>query len=135
MLLGSARFTKDLDITYATDESNLERLGGVLLSLNARPRGVDEEIPLVPDARTLRHVSLLALDTDAGWLDLLADPPGGPRYSDLRARATRLDLDGTTVRVASVDDMIAMKKAAGRPQDIADIDELEAIKRLQRRGS
>jgi predicted nucleotidyltransferase len=130
VLLGSARYTKDLDITYETDRPNLDALGEVLIELHARLRGVDEELPFVPDGPTLRRAMLLTLETDAGWLDLLADPPGGPRYRELRANAMAVDLDGFSVRVAHIDDMIAMKKAAGRLQDMADIEELEAIKRL-----
>ena len=131
ILLGSARNTKDLDITYDTAHDNLVRLGSVLIDLRARLRGIEEEVPFVPDERTLRHVSLLTLDTDAGWLDLLAQPPGAPQYAELRARAAELDLDGLTIRVADIDDLIAMKKVAGRLQDRADIDELEAIKHLR----
>lgn len=133
VLLGSARNTKDLDITFATDEANLEALGHVLQGLHARLRGVHEDVPFIPDARTLRQVSLLTLDTDAGWLDLLAAPPGGPPYATLRAHATELDLDGSNIRVASIDDMIAMKNTAGRLQDLADVDELQTIKRLRQK--
>ncbi|HEY5318532.1 MAG TPA: hypothetical protein VIJ20_11155 [Solirubrobacteraceae bacterium] len=133
VLLGSARNTKDLDITFATDATNLEALGKVLIDLNARLRGVHADVPFVPDARTLRHVSLLTLDTDAGWLDLLAEPPGGPPYATLRANATEVDLGGYSIRVADIDDMITMKNTAGRLQDLADIDELETIKRLRKR--
>ena len=135
VLLGSARNTKDLDITFATDEANLEALGEVLTSLNARLRGVHEDVPFVPDARTLRQVSLLTLETDAGWLDLLAEPPGGPPYATLRANAAELDLGGFHIRVADIDDMIKMKNTAGRLQDLADIDELITIKRLRQKKS
>lgn len=131
VLLGSARNTNDLDITFATDSANLQALGDVLLALNARLRGVDEEVPFIPDGRTLRQVSLLSLETDGGWLDLLAAPGGAPPYAELRDRARLVRLDGIRVRVADIDDMIAMKKAAGRLRDLADIEELEAIKRLQ----
>lgn len=131
VLLGSARNTKDVDITYDTAHENLVKLGHVLIGLNARLRGVDEDIPFVPDERTLGQVSLLALDTDAGWLDLLAQPPGGPPYAELRARSTAIELGGVSVRVADIDDLIAMKKIAGRPQDVVDVGELEAIKRLR----
>jgi predicted nucleotidyltransferase len=131
VLLGSARYTKDLDITYATDSPNLDALGQVLIELRARLRGIEEDVPFVPDGRTLRRMMLLMLDTDAGWLDLLVEPTGGPTYDELRAHATEVELDGFKVRVADVEDMIAMKKAAGRLQDLADIEELEAIKRLR----
>ncbi len=133
ILHGSARNTVDLDITYATTHENLIRLGHVLIELNARLRGIEEGVPFVPDADTLRRVSLLTLDTDAGWLDLLADPPGGPSYAQLRAKAMPADLDGAVVHVASLDDMIAMKTVAGRLRDLVDIDELETIKRLRAR--
>jgi hypothetical protein len=131
VLLGSPRNTKDLDITFSTAPANLQALGRVLVEVHARLRGVTEEIPFVPDARTLRQAMLLTLETDDGWLDLLAEPPGGPPYAELRERAIEVELDGITIRVAAIDDMIAMKKAAGRLQDLADIDELEAIKRLR----
>lgn len=130
VLLGSARVTRDLDVCYATDEGNLEALGEVLLELGARLRGVDEVVRFVPDWRTLRRVELLTLNTDAGPLDLISRPPGAPGYEALRRNARRFDVGGFSVLVASIDDMLAMKRSAGRPQDLADIEELEAIRRL-----
>jgi predicted nucleotidyltransferase len=76
---------------------------------------------------------VLTLDTAAGELDVLAKPSGAPRYDVLRRRAERYDLGGFSVLVASLDDLIAMKQAAGRPKDRADVDELETIRRLRRR--
>jgi hypothetical protein len=132
VLSGSARLTRDLDIVFAPDEGNLDALGGVLVDLEARLRGVDEVIPFSPDGRTLRNAQLLTLDTGAGWLDVHRQPDGAPAYDVLRRNAERVRLGDFAVLVASPDDMIAMKRAAGRPQDIADIAEWEAIKRLRR---
>jgi hypothetical protein len=129
---GSATITRDLDVAYATDEENLERLGAVLVALGARLRGVTEDVPFVPDGRTLRRTRVLTLDTPDGRLDVLADPDGSPGYELLRERALAADLDGIVVRIASLDDLIAMKKAAGRPKDLVAVEELEAIRRLQR---
>ena len=56
---GYGRATKDLDITYSTDHENLGRLGGVLVALHARLRGVVEDVPFVPDDRTLARTRLL----------------------------------------------------------------------------
>src|SRR3954447_16751201 len=81
---GHIRTTRDLDITYATTPRNLELLGRVLVMLDARLRGVAEVVPFVPDGRTLRAAELLTLETTLGGLDLLASPPGAPRYPDLK---------------------------------------------------
>jgi predicted nucleotidyltransferase len=131
---GYGRATKDLDITYATDRENLVRLGDVLVALHARVRGVADDVPFVADERTLARTRLLTLDTDDGSLDLLADPPGAPPYATMRARADRVDLDGIVVAVAALEDLLAMKRAAGRPQDLIDIDALEVARRLRVEG-
>jgi predicted nucleotidyltransferase len=124
---GYGRATKDLDITYATDRKNLVRLGEVLVALHAHLRGVPEDVPFVGDERTLARARLLTLDTDDGSLGLLADPP----YATMRARADRVDLDGIIVAVAALEDLLAMKRAAGRPQDLIDIDALEVARRVR----
>jgi hypothetical protein len=124
----SPRFTRDLDICHSLAADNLERLAGVLTSLGARLRGVDEELPFHPDARTLRHAGTLTLTTTAGDLDLLAEPAGSPGYAALRRRALLIDLDGVSVRVASLEDLIAMKQASGRPQDLIDIESLQVAR-------
>jgi nucleotidyltransferase AbiEii toxin of type IV toxin-antitoxin system len=134
VIQASPRFTRDLDISYATDAANLERLGTLLIELDARLRGVEEDLPFSPDARTLRHAQMLRLTTRDGDLDLLADPPGSPGYPALRRRADIVDLDGDSVRVASLEDLIAMKRAAGRAQDEIDVESLE-VARSRLRGA
>jgi hypothetical protein len=127
---GSPRLTRDLDIAYAADKANLEALGAVLIGLEARPAGVAEEVPFVADARTLADVQLLTLTTVAGRLDVMTRPDGAPSYDVLRRRAERQRIANVSVLVASIDDLISIKRAAGRNKDLGDIDELEAIKRL-----
>jgi predicted nucleotidyltransferase len=129
---GYARFTKDLDIVYATNAANLERLGDVLVALGARLRGIDEDVPFVPDARTLKRTTILTLDTSLGSIDLLVDPDGADRYEPMRERADVVELDGVEFRIVSLDDLLSMKRAAGRPQDIADVDALLTVRRVQR---
>jgi predicted nucleotidyltransferase len=121
----SPRITKDLDICYSRDSSNLEALGAVLVAAGAKLRDVDEDLPFVPDARTLRRTVILTLRTADGDIDLLAEPQGCPPYEALRAHADRIELEGLPVLVASVDDLIAMKRAAGRAQDLIDLEALE----------
>lgn len=129
---GYVRATKDLDIVYASDADNLERLGNVLIAIRARLAGIDEDVPFVPDAATLRRTSLLTLSSDEGRIDLLVNPPGAAPYPDLVARAEIADFGDFEVRIASLDDLEAMKRAAGRPQDAVDLRAIDAIRRLQR---
>jgi predicted nucleotidyltransferase len=128
----SPRFTKDLDICYSLEQENLDRLGDALVKLDARLRGIEEDLPFVPDGRTLRHARMLTLTTSAGDIDLLTHPAGAPAYPALRRSATRIDLEGVSVLVAAVDDLIAMKRATGRPQDLVDLESLEIARRRLR---
>jgi hypothetical protein len=128
---GSPQITQDLDITYASDAENLERLGSVLVALGATLRGVTDDVPFVPDGRTLRHTRVLTLATREGNLDLLAQPDGSTGYARLRANAITATVAGIEVRIADLDDLIAMKRAAGRPKDQIYIEELETIRRLR----
>jgi len=134
VLSGYGRTTRDLDIAFAGDAANLRALGGVLTSIDARLRGVDDEIPFVADERTLAGIQLLTLETSLGWLDVHRQVPGIRSYELLRRNAERVTLDGLPVLVASVDALLAMKEAAGRPQDRIDILALEAIRRQSREG-
>lgn len=129
---GYVRLTRDLDIVYERRRGNLDRLGEVLVELHARLRGGREDVPFVPDGRALRSTEILTLTTDHGWLDLLAVPAGAPPYADLRAGADMIEIANVTLAVASIGDLLAMKRAANRPRDIADIEALEAIARLRR---
>lgn len=131
VLHGSPRITQDLDISYATDQANLDALGRALIDVSARLYGVDDDVPFVADGRTLARTELLTLQTDLGKLDLMTDPSGGPGYERLRADAETVDIGGLAVRIASLDDLISMKRSAGRPKDEGDVVELEAIARLR----
>jgi predicted nucleotidyltransferase len=133
VLHGFPRLTRDLDIAFAFNSENLEALGEALVDLGARLRGVEEEVDFIPDARTLQGIELLTLQTEAGWLDIHRLPQGVDCYQALKDRAERVDLDGLSILLASPDDLIAMKRAAGRAIDTTDIAALESIKRLRAR--
>lgn len=133
VLHGSARITQDLDVCFATDDTNLGALGKVLVELESRLRGVPEDVPFVPDAETLRRVDVLTLETNAGDFDVLARPDGAPPYARMRQNAERYDVGAFAVLVASIDDLLSMKRATGRPKDLADVEELTSIARLRAR--
>ena len=119
---GHPRNTRDIDFVAASDRPNLERLAAALAALNARLWGVDAELlGITLDAESLASGANFTLTTDAGGLDFFNEVPGGVPYEDLRSRALVVQLPGLTIRVAGRDDLIRMKQAAGRPQDLDDI--------------
>lgn len=114
---GSSYPTYDVDVAYARDRANLERLAGSLRSLGATLRGAPPDLPFILDAKTLEEGGNFTFDTALGSLDVLAYPSGSPAYEQLTAAASVVSLQGFRVRVASLDHLIRMKEAAGRPKD------------------
>ena len=125
---GSAYMTEDLDIAYARDPGNLGRLAAALAQLDARLRGAPQELPFLLDAESLRQGAHFTFETASGPLDILDQPDGSPPYAELKRRAgEHLDVDGLPVLVASLDDLIAMKEATGRPRDRVVASELREL--------
>src|SRR5919204_5960645 len=73
-LYGSDRDTFDLDICPSTDRANLDALGRALIDVDASLRGLEEDVPFVPEGRTLSGIQILTLDTSFGPLDVLMRP-------------------------------------------------------------
>jgi predicted nucleotidyltransferase len=132
---GYLRGTGDIDIVPRPTLLNLSRLGEALVELEATPRHTRAAID-VSDPHLLKRVPMIPLTTSHGRLDLLSieQLAGAPAsYDELDGRALTIELEGFDVRVAGLDDLLRMKRAAGRDQDRLDIaaltrtdDELEA---------
>lgn len=133
-LYGSNRNTYDLDIVPAPGLENARRLERALAALDARIRGIDaDKLGIGLDAETLVDGANFTLATRHGDLDVMPLTEGGLNWDDLRARAVELQLrDDLAVAVVGKDDLIAMKRAAGRPQDIEDIAQITAGVHLAR---
>ena len=127
-LRGSPIITGDVDICYAREDANLERLAEALRALDAHLRGAPPDVPFHLDARTLRAGDHFTFSTSAGALDILGTPSGAEDFGDLDGNATDEEVDGITVRVASLDDLIRMKRAAGRPKDLIALEWLSAVR-------
>ncbi len=135
-LLGSPIVTFDLDVCYSRDRANLGRLVRVLTNIGARMRGAPTELPFRLDAQTLWNGDSFTFDTAHGPFDILGTPSGTSGYDDLAAGAVAVQLDDRRVLIASLDDLIRMKRAAGRPKDLLAIEELGALREeLDRKGS
>jgi len=124
---GSSYSTFDLDLAYSREPENLKRIAAVLRSLDAQLRGAPPDIPFLLDAQTLKAGANFTFKTSLGSVDLLGDLAGSPPYDRLRQAATVIDVLGHEIRVASLDHLIAMKEAAGRPKDKLMATEYRAI--------
>jgi hypothetical protein len=127
-LHGSPTVTNDLDLCYARDRGNLEALAAALRTMHARLRGVDDDVPFMMDAESLHRGDRFTFVTDAGSVDILGMPSGVSGFDELARAAVRMDLNGLTVMVASIDDLIRMKRAAGRPKDLIEVEVLGALR-------
>lgn len=125
---GVQRATKDVDIVPDPDRSNLGRLYDALESVGAKPVELEDfeprELPVSFDLDSLAAGGNWALLTELGRLDLMQWLEG-VEYRGLRSRAEFRDLpDVGRVWFTGLDDLIAMKLAAGRPQDLVDVENL-----------
>jgi hypothetical protein len=127
-LHGSPTVTNDVDLCYARDPENLERLASALRELRGHLRGAPEGLPFRLDAKTLASGLNFTFETDAGNLDVLGMPSGTQGFEELDRTAEALDLEDLTVRVASLDDLIRMKQAAARPKDLIEVEVLGALR-------
>jgi hypothetical protein len=127
-LHGSPTVTNDIDVCPARSAENLERLAAALADLGAKLRGVDQDVPFLLDAATLAAGDHFTFTTRAGAVDVLGTPSGVSGFDELSRRAVPFDLDGLTVLVASVDDLIRMKRAAGRAKDLIEAEVLSALR-------
>ena len=114
---GSVLPSFDLDVAYARDRVNLERLAATLHELGATLRGAPAGLPFTLDARTIEGGMHFTFDTEYGPFDILSDPDGAPPYAQLKQAAVATEIDGEPVLVASLDHLIAMKDASGREKD------------------
>jgi hypothetical protein len=125
---GSAHPSFDVDIAYARDRANLERLAAALTELEARLRGAPPDVPFLLDAETLERGAHFTFETRYGAIDILHDPTGAPAYANLREAAGEpREFQGHHIRIASIDHLIAMKEATARTKDKLHATELRVI--------
>lgn len=150
-LHGSATVTQDLDVCYARDRANLEALARALRELEVTLRGAPPGLPFRADEPTLRMGLNFTFDTKYGPLDCLGEATGISRsavddldlhrtiamqlgrstYEVLAPNAERMRIGETDVLVASLDDLIRMKRGAGRPQDLIEVERLTALREVR----
>ena len=132
---GSLMLTNDLDVCYARDSANLERLAQALRSVHARLRNAPEGLPFILDAETLKRGLNFTFTTDIGDLDLLGEVRGVGRYEEVVADSLTVELFDYRFAVIDIGKLIVAKRAAGRPKDLIALPELEAIQEDNKRST
>jgi predicted nucleotidyltransferase len=123
-LHGFPRATADLDLWLETSPANVERTLAALRDFGFAP-GPDAAQALATPGKILR------LGYPPVRIELLT-APAGVDFLPCRSRAVPKEFLGLEVPTISLDDLIANKRAAGRPKDLVDVAELERIRRESR---
>jgi hypothetical protein len=140
VLHGVPRFTADIDLVLALDTANVHAALDALAGLAYRPRApvplLDFADPSVRRAwiedKGLTVFSLWSPDHPATEIDLFIEEPFP--FDEVFARATRVDLGANQVIVASIADLVELKRRADRPRDREDIERLLALGEGGRHG-
>lgn len=126
-LHGSSRSTVDVDVVYSRTSDNIRRLAAALESHHPYLRGAPPGLPFRWDERTIQSGLNFTLTTDLGDLDFLGEVAGGGTYQQLFPSTQEVTVAGLTCRCVTLDRLIQLKRAAGRPKDLEAIAELQAI--------
>ena len=125
---GSPSLTGEVDICFALDGDNLRRLSDALAAMTAIRRGLEDGVNAPIDQRALRAGDVFTLSTRFGDLDLLAHPEPALDFESLHGRSIAAEIFGLEIRVASLADLMDMKRAAGRPKDRIELEILGALR-------
>ena len=137
VLHGHARLTADVDLIIDLTPSEAEKAVRALESTGLRPRApvraaefADPEKRRVwIEQKGMRVFSLWDPKNPLREVDLFVEHP--LPFEELFARSELLEVGAVTIRVASIPDLISLKRISARPEDLADIEALEAL--LERR--
>jgi predicted nucleotidyltransferase len=124
---GLARATNDVDLVYARDADNIRRIVAAVRTWNPYLRGVPQGLPFRWDEATVRAGLNFTLTTLYGDLDLLGEVAGGGTYEQLFPFTQEATSFGITCRVVTLERLIQLKRAAGRPKDLEMIAQLQAL--------
>ncbi len=126
VLHGTTHVTVDSDLAIATDDENRRAVSRALSSLEPEPNHLPRGHKVVWDERRIRG-AVVGLRTMAGDVDLMLVLPGVESFEALFGRSVLIGLWGRRFRVASIPDLIAMKRIANRAKDLDHIEELENL--------
>lgn len=129
VLHGSPRVTRDLDICYSRERTQLARLAKALAPLQPTLRGAPEGLPFTLDRATLARGLNFTLQSSAGDLDLLGEVTGLGSFTVVQRLSVTMSIYERDVRVLGLEGLERAKRAAGRLKDLVDLEEILEIRR------
>lgn len=135
VLQGYTRLTADVDLAIDLESANVLRTVDALAARGLRPLLPVDAHDFADEAKRrqwieTRNLEVFSMRDESNPLltvDLFAREP--IPFGELWSDADTVTLGGRTIRVASIEHLIRMKRAAARPQDAVDINKLEEIAR------
>jgi predicted nucleotidyltransferase len=124
---GSAHATFHIDVVYARNRENFRRILEALKPHEPYLRGTPPGLPFRWDKQTLRNGLNFTLTTKMGDVDLLGEVTGGGSYDQLLPHTLQVELFGVMCQCVTLQRLIQLKRAAGRPKDLDVIAELQAL--------
>ena len=115
-LHGHPRTTGDMDIWVPTNKETADKLLEVLGKFGFGNSGATEELLLTPDKVIRMGMAPLRIELLTGI--------SGVEFDDCWTRRETITVDDISVQIISKPDLLINKIAAGRPQDLADVDKL-----------
>ena len=125
---GSSRLTNDLDIVYERSTENIRRIIDTLDPYQPYLRGAPPGLPFRWETKTLAAGLNFTLTTSLGNIDLLGEIAGGGKFETLIDESSAIEIFGVSCLCVSLEKLIQLKRAAGRPKDLEVIAELELIR-------
>lgn len=119
-LHGWPRMTFDIDFWILANPTNAAAVVRAIRKFGAPMMDLTEE--------DFHHPGIVfQIGTEPQRIDILS-AVSGVTYEDAVSRAVTMQVDGLSLKVISLDDLIVNKRASGRPKDIADAMTLEKLK-------
>ena len=126
---GANTETRDVDFAFAREKQTVRAIVEALAPFRPFPREFPAGLPFVWDELSVSTSTLMTLQTTAGKIDLLGETPGVETFEELYRSADTINLYGFQVKVACMEHLIAMKRAAGRQKDLDHLQNLENLRR------
>ncbi len=138
-LYGYVRLTMDLDVMADLSDENLSKIVNAMEKFGYTPR-----VPVNPHEFISKEkrdewieqkgaivFTFIDLKSPFKHVDIFLSNP--MNFEEAYSRREVLKVGGVRIDTASIDDLIEMKRSAGRPRDMEDANHLERIKMLRRR--